>query len=314
VLPSGAVTWAKPAFAYLRLLGPANGNLLAPRHLPRVNGRVIRMELHRDIAEHYAQGVERDRLETWGRLEAARTGELLRRFLPPSPADVLDVGGAEGAYALPLARDGYRVRLIDPVPRHVEAARAGSMAQPAAPLVGADIGDARDLGNVADDGSADTVLLLGPLYHLTESEDRASALAEAKRVLRSGGVLLAAAISRFASALDGLRTQAIHDPTFESIVKADLRTGVHRNPDVASKPEWFTLAYFHYPDELGRELVRAGFTDVRVLAVEGPVQIADSDLDDPDRRATVLRTIERIEAEPSVLGASQHLMAVATAP
>jgi SAM-dependent methyltransferase len=257
--------------------------------------------------------VESDRLATWGRLEAARTRALLRRYLPPSPADVLDVGGAEGAYALPLARDGYRVRLIDPVPRHVDAARAGSMAQPTAPLLSAEVGDARDLAQVAD-GSVDAVLLLGPLYHLTESDDRAIALAEAKRVLRSGGVLLAAAISRFASALDGLRTHAIHDPTFESMVEADLRTGVHRNPDVASKPEWFTLAYFHYPDELGREVARAGFTDVAVLAVEGPVQIADSDLDDPDRLATVLRTIEHIETEPSVLGASQHLMAVATAP
>ena len=65
---------------------------------------------------------------------------------------------------------------------------------------------------------------------------------------------LSAAISRFASALDGLRTHAIHDPTFESIVEADLRTGVHRNPDVASKPEWFTLAYFHRPDELASEV------------------------------------------------------------
>ena len=61
-------------------------------------------------------------------------------------------------------------------------------------------------------------------------------------------------------------------------------------------------------------MAQAGFTDTAVLAVEGPVQVADSDLDDPDRLATVLRTIERVETEPSVLGASQHLMAVGTAP
>jgi hypothetical protein len=59
------------------------------------------MELHRDIAEHYAQGVESDRLATWGRLEAARTRELLRRFLPAAPADVLDIGGAEGCMRYP---------------------------------------------------------------------------------------------------------------------------------------------------------------------------------------------------------------------
>jgi SAM-dependent methyltransferase len=51
----------------------------------------------------------------------------------------------------------------------------------------------------------DVVLLFGPLYHLTQRVDRLTALQEARRVLRSGGLLLAAGISRFASALDGLR-------------------------------------------------------------------------------------------------------------
>jgi hypothetical protein len=59
------------------------------------------------IREHYGVGVERNRLTTWGRLEAERTRELLRRYLPEPPAVVLDVGGAEGAYALPLAAAGY---------------------------------------------------------------------------------------------------------------------------------------------------------------------------------------------------------------
>jgi len=32
-----------------------------------------------------------------------RTRELLGRYLPPPPAAILDIGGPEGAYALPLA-------------------------------------------------------------------------------------------------------------------------------------------------------------------------------------------------------------------
>lgn len=63
-------------------------------------------ELEGDVAAHYEQGVERERLTTWGLLEAVRTREMFDRFLPPPPAVVLDVGGAEGAYALPLARSG----------------------------------------------------------------------------------------------------------------------------------------------------------------------------------------------------------------
>jgi len=264
-----------------------------------------------EIAAHYELGVERDRLATWGRLEAARTQELLGRYLPPPPAVILDVGGAEGAYALPLARAGYTVHLLDPMDSHVETARSASAAHAGAPLASAAVGDARAVPY--DDAIADAVLLLGPLYHLIAAGDRALALREAHRALRPGGVLLAAAISRFASTLDGIRHRYIYDPTFERIVEGDLRDGVHRNPDVMGHPEWFTLAYFHAPQTLRDEVQGAGFSDVQLLAIEGIAAVAQLNdaLDDPVRRETLLRAIRRVEAEPSLLGASPHLMAIA---
>ena len=272
------------------------------------------MELDPAIAAHYAHGVERERLRSWARLEAERTRVLLARYLPPPPAVVLDVGGAEGAYGLPLARAGYAVHLLDPVESHVEAARSASVQQASTPLASAQIGDARALP--FDDRTADAALLLGPLYHLPDPADRAKALAEARRVLRTGGRLLVAAISRFASTLDGLRHGHIYDPVFEAIVEGDLRDGVHRNPDVAGRPEWFTLAYFHTPEELLEEVRAAGFPDADVLAVEGVGAVVNDHeaLDDPAARAALLRAIERIEREPRLLGASPHLMAIATRP
>lgn len=272
------------------------------------------MRLNAEIAAHYAQGVERNRLATRGRLESLRTRELMARYLPPAPAVVLDVGGAEGAYALPLARAGYTVHLLDALPAHVDAARAASARQSTAPLASAEVGDARELPFA--DGTADAVLLLGPLYHLVEPADRALALTEAHRVLRPGGRVLAAAISRFASTLDGMRAGSITDPAFEAITERDARTGVHRNPDVDGKPEWFTLAYFHHPDELRAEVRGAGFPDADVLAVEGPCgqRGTNVDLDDPAQRAVALRVIARVEREPSLLGASPHLLAVAAKP
>jgi SAM-dependent methyltransferase len=260
------------------------------------------MPLDPEIAAHYSQGVERERLSTWGRLEAERTRELLRRFLPAPPTLVLDAGGAEGAYALPLALAGYTVHLVDPMPTHVEAARAASALQPAAPLASVEEGAARRLE--APDESADAVLLLGPLYHLVEADERARALAEAHRVLRPGGVLLAACISRFASTLAGLREGLIDEPAFEEIVKGDLRDGVHRNPDVAGRPEWFTLAYFHTPDELRTEVVDAGFADVKLISIEGPYAGPEVDamLDDAERRAALMRAIERVEESRACSG------------
>jgi ubiquinone/menaquinone biosynthesis C-methylase UbiE len=264
-----------------------------------------------EIRAYYDRGDEESRLETISRVEALRTRELIERFLPPPPATVLDLGGGAGAYALWLAEKGYEVHLIDPVPLHVEQARVASRTA-ARPLASAAVGDARDLDH--SDDSADALLMLGPLYHLTETDDRARALAEARRVLRPGAPLLAAAISRFAPALDGLAQGFLLDPAFEAIVESGLRDGQHRNP--TRHPRWFTTAYLHLPADLEREVAQAGFTDVRVLAVEGPADLVrdlDDWLGDPGRRELLLRTVRRLESEPSLRGASPHLMAVGRA-
>jgi SAM-dependent methyltransferase len=255
-----------------------------------------------DIAAYYARGAERERLLTVSPLERARTEVLLERHLPPAPALVLDVGGGPGAYATWLAARGYDVELLDPVPLHVEQAREAGLTTRR--------GDARELP--WDAGSADAVLLLGPLYHLQERADRVGALREAARVVRAGGVVLAATISRFAPLFDGLFKDRLADPGFEERISLDLRDGRHENPE--RNPHWFTTAYFHRPEELPGEIADAGLQTEAVLAVESPAEFLPDlreRLSDPARRDVLLRTIERIEAEPALLGASPHLLVIA---
>ena len=255
-----------------------------------------------DITAYYDRGEEAGRLGDWGRLELVRTQELLQRYLPSPPARVLDVGGGPGAYSVWLAGLGYDVALLDPVELHVAQARVAGVAR-------AEVGDARAVPFA--DGSADAVLLLGPLYHLTEADDRVRALEEARRVLVPGGVVAAAGISRFASAIDGVLKGLVRDPEFERIVENDLRDGRHLNP--AQHPDWFTTAYFHLPADLAAEVRAAGFALSTLAAVEGIgawLPDVDAWLDDPERRALLLRTIARVETEPSLLGASPHLLAV----
>src|SRR5262249_31913758 len=113
------------------------------------------------------------------------------------------------------------------------------------------------------------VLLLGPLYHLPEREERLRAWREARRVLRPGRSVFAAGISRFASLLDGLRTgRVFDDPAFAAIVERDLADGQHRNE--TGELRYFTTAYFHEPDELAEEGEEAGFEGVALHAIEGP--------------------------------------------
>ena len=155
-----------------------------------------------EILSFYRQSQESERLtvNVKGQIEFVRTQEIITRYLPAPPAVVLDVGGGSGPYACWLAQAGYEVHLVDPVDVHIEQAKETSNQQPEHPIASVSLGDARELRFLSM--SADAVLLLGPLYHLTEKNDRLLALAEAYRVLRNGGVMIAAGISRFASMLD----------------------------------------------------------------------------------------------------------------
>src|SRR5262245_50142778 len=190
----------------------ARPNDTVGRHDPGVGpgmNEAPRPMLPNEIARYYQEVAEEGRLAVGpSQLECARTKEVMLRFLSPPPATILDVGGAAGAYALWLAERGYQVHLLDAVPRLVEEARRRSEAAPKR-ICTCQVGDARDLP--FDDGVADGVLLLGPLYHLTEPAERLCALREVYRVLRPGGVMLAAAISRYASALDGLARDLFAD-------------------------------------------------------------------------------------------------------
>jgi SAM-dependent methyltransferase len=261
------------------------------------------------IEAHYALGVERRRLAGESNLEWLRTQELLERYLPAPPASILDVGGGPGIYAGWLAEKGYAVRLIDPVPRHVAEAELLSRAQPQHPFVTA-VGDARRLDE--EDAAYDAVLLMGPLYHLVERSERLLALREARRVVRPRGHIVAVGISRFASLLDGLRSGWLSYPVFHAIVEQDLRTGQHRNPEPAQRPEWFTTAYFHRPDELAEEVTAAGLVVEALIGIEGPGWLIWRERwDDPERQAQLLEAARAVEEESAVLGASAHLMVIA---
>jgi SAM-dependent methyltransferase len=262
--------------------------------------------LQPEIMGYYQRGDERDRLAAGpGRLEFLRTWDVLIRTLPASPASVLDVGGATGVYAGPLAEAGYVVDVVDPVPEHVAEAAAR-------PGVTARVGDARALPT--PNSSVDAVLLLGPLYHLQDRADRVTAWREAARVVRPGGVVVGAVISRFASLLDGFLHDHFSDPRFRPLVERALVDGVHRNVD--AERSWFTSAYFHRPDEITAEVVDAGLTEVRLVAVESPLWLTGPRLDEilasVHLTELLLDMLRRIEEEPSLLGASSHLLAVAT--
>ncbi|MFI6792996.1 class I SAM-dependent methyltransferase [Nonomuraea sp. NPDC050383] len=258
------------------------------------------MTVTRELLAYYEQDREHGRLrEGRGRWEFWRTQDVLRRTLPPAPARVLDVGGGTGVHAEWLSADGYDVELLDPVPLHVE--RAAELRG-----VSARLGDARHLP--VPDAGVDAVLLLGPLYHLSERTDRVRALSEARRAVRPGGLVAAATINRHA---------AVHDTVYLGDYLGEReRQAAHAaaTDGIMFSPGHGFTAYFHDPDEVPGEFADAGLPEARRYGLEGAFWLygdIDDWLDDPERRTLLLDAQRSMESVPSLLGVSGHMLTAA---
>ena len=259
------------------------------------------------MREHYDRGHELGRLaESYGQLEFERTKEIILRHLPPPPAVVADIGGGPGRYALWLAQLGYQVLHRDLMPLHVEQLR-----QAASPKqrIQTAVGDARQLDLASE--SADAVLLLGPLYHLDRRRDRMRSLAEVKRVVRPAGPVFAAAISRWATRMDGILRLRLYEtiPGAEAELAAIERTG--RLPPLG---QGSFCGYLHRPGQLRAELAASGLQVIDLVCVEGPAYLRDDlaeRLADDEARRVVMETARALERVPELLGIGPHLLATA---
>lgn len=258
-----------------------------------------------EIVTYYADEYdEADRLHATatGRLELLRTQELLRRHLPAAPARVLDVGGGPGTHARWLIEDGHMVHLVDPVPRHLEQAHVHARG------CTTELGDARHLN--ASSGSYDTVLLLGPLYHLTTRADRVRALAEAARVVKPGGLVAAAGISRYSLLQDYTVHAELTPELLHGEVATVLRTGSYDGS------RGFTTAHFHTAAELAAEATEAGLTGIAVAGIEGPgwaylraaERTAGAALYDSPLLPGAVETARLADEHPEFADASAHLL------
>ena len=137
-------------------------------------------------------------------VERAITLRWLGR-LAPANAEVAEIGVGGGVYSEYLARRGCRLRLADVSARLLDASVARLRA---AGLGGSIAGISRESATRLDSlpaGAFDTVLMLGPLYHLCAVQARRAAVAEAARILKPGGLLFAAGINRLSYLRDFLR-------------------------------------------------------------------------------------------------------------
>jgi SAM-dependent methyltransferase len=261
-----------------------------------------------ELHAYYALGKERDRLARGsGLLEYLRTCEIVLRDLPESPSVVADIGGGPGRYALWLAGRGHTVEHRDLMQSHVAQVAATAHGR-----VRSAVGDARDLD--LPDASVDAVLLLGPLYHLRQRADRIRALSQARRIVRPGGPVFAAVISRWGLRLDGILAHRIYlqYPHITGLCDTIERTG-----DMPPLSPGGFGGYCHRPAQFRAELRAAGLTVTSLVSVEGGGALMpdiEQRMDDPADRAAVLDTARALERVPELLGIGPHLLATTRRP
>ncbi|WP_329453590.1 class I SAM-dependent methyltransferase [Streptomyces sp. NBC_01724] len=163
-------------------------------------------------------------------------------------------------------------------------------------------------------------LLLGPLYHLTERDDRLQALAEARRVVKPGGLVAAAGISRFAPLLDYGATTGLVEPEIQDRVRERLATGRYPEPATGLR-SGFTVAYYHTSGELIAEATEAGLAKPVVYGIEGPgwtmvrsvERYTGELLGGTPLYAAALAAARLSDDHPALIDASAHMLCVAQA-
>ncbi len=276
------------------------------------------------VLDGYNAGIEFGRLRSGiGRIEFAYTKELLLGSLPPPPAVIYDVGGGYGEYAWWLASLGYEVHLFDLSETNIDMSNRLKTEYPGCRLSSAKVCDARSVPR--PDGSADALLLMGPLYHITEKEERIAALKESLRLLKSGGLLYAAALTPYSVLLhcttlyrvEGQsKSRCLEDPAFLEMVRRELSDGCHINPE-KSVFDGIGTSHFHTARELREELSAGGFASPEVHGVMGGawlVRDIETLWHDEVAREALLETVRMVDGHEELMGLSGHLLAICNKP
>ena len=182
---------------------------------------------------------------------SARTAvvwQVLRRELDRAAGagrpvlNVVDVGGGTGGFAVPLARAGHSVTVVDASPDALAALTRRAAEARVAERVWAVQGDADSLADLVEPGEADLVLCHSVLEVVDAPSDVASALATTLRPGGAASVLVAnraaAVLARAMSGQLDIAAAALADPDG----RAGDRDTLRRRYDVESATALLTKA------------------------------------------------------------------------
>ena len=190
---------------------------------------------------------------------------------------------------------------------------------PRVKLASAMVSDARSVPR--PDKSADAILLMGPLYSITEYEERILSIRESRRLLKDDGVLFSAALTPFSVLAprialyhidDSKKRKELDDPAVISMIERALEDGCYINPEkkIASG---LGSSHLHTAKALREELSEGGFNTATVHGIMGGAWLApnlDELLANEETKAVLMKTVRMLDTHEEIIGLSGHLLAV----
>jgi len=268
----------------------------------------------------YNAGIERGRLRTGiGIIEFERTKEILLEKLPKPPAVIYDIGGAYGEYSWWLSSLGYEVHLFDLSETNIKMSEELSSEYPGVTLKFAMVCDARSIPR--PDKSADAILLMGPLYSITEYEERILAIKESCRLLKDDGILFSAALTPYSVLVSRLavyhendtkKRKELDDPAVISIIERALVDGCYINSE-RKIANGLGSSHLHTAKALRKELLCGGFDTLTVHGVMGGAWLApnlNELLEKEETRKVLMKTVRMLDTHEEIIGLSGHILAV----
>ena len=211
---------------------------------------------------------------------------------------VIGAGSWGTALALTLSGKGHQVTLLDLSGKNVEVGKAKA-AEAGVVFEAAVKGNALDLDDYEDE-AYDAVLLMGPLYHLVKEQDRIRAVENAVRVLKKGGILIAAFISKYAPIQDALLY--CEDDFCTDDLLAYLNDGIN------NEDKGFTTAYFTGVDEAKNLMNRFNLEELVFAGVENILGSKEAEIAASPYYAKWIDIAYALSQDEKVYGTSQHFL------
>lgn len=259
------------------------------------------MDEIKDIEQFYENYDEEGRLER-NQLEQEITLKYLQDFLPPS-GKILELGAATGRYTLNLAQRGYSVHAVDLSAGLIKQAKARLNNFPDHQVT-FEVRDARDLSHLSEN-TFDAILVMGPLYHLVEKQEREDLLKSCHRLIKPNGVLISTHCTRL-----GMLGHMLNKYPDWIGEQGEIQAIISQGFDANHERKGNFRAYFVRPEDVCAEHEAAGFTSKVLAGLEPAIGPADEYFNrlQGANRAQWVELLYSLRSKPSWLGSARHLI------